>query len=130
VASPYPPGVWGPYLLEPGEPERPERGWDLLGYDVADGAWFCGLSNCAYTPDEPVTLRESWAPELNEHHLFHDREPAFGFVEVTNARVPEHAPFHVYGLYRVRQPPRRAPTLESVVLRSAGGRRGLRWWSG
>ncbi len=27
--------------------------------------------------------------------------PAFAFAEVTNARVPEHAPFHVFSLYRL-----------------------------
>jgi hypothetical protein len=39
---------------------------------------------------------------LNEHHLFGDPEPGFAFVDVDNARVPEHTPFHVYGLYRLK----------------------------
>jgi hypothetical protein len=102
VVSPYPPGVGGPYLLEPAEPEQPEKSWDLLGYDVADGGWFSGLSNCGYTLEDTDRLREMWGPKLNEHHLFRDHRAAFAFVEVTNARVPEHAPFHVYSLYRLQ----------------------------
>jgi hypothetical protein len=46
-------------------------------------------------------LRETWAPKLNEHHLFRDHEPAFAFAAVTDRRVPDHAPFHVYSLYRL-----------------------------
>jgi hypothetical protein len=84
----------------PTEPARPHESWTLLGYDVADFP-FSGLSNCGYTPEESERLRERWAPKLNEHHLFRDPEPAFAFLELTNARVPEHAPFHVYSLYRL-----------------------------
>ena len=102
VVSPYPPGIGDPFLLEPAEPDQPKRSWDLLGYDVADGAWFSGLSNCAYTREERARLRETWAPKLNEHHLFRDHEPALDFIQVTNARVPEHAPFHAYSLYRLQ----------------------------
>jgi hypothetical protein len=96
--GPYPKG---PYLV-PAEPAQPERSWNLLGYDVADGGRISGLSNCGYTAGESERLCEEWAPKLNEHHLFRDREAGFAFVDVANVRVPEHAPFHVYSLYSVR----------------------------
>jgi hypothetical protein len=88
----------GPYAV-PTEPPRPESTWSLLGYDVADGSWVSGLSNCGYTPEEGGRLGDEWASKLNDHHLFDDQETAFAFLDVTNARVPEHAPFHVYSLY-------------------------------
>jgi len=86
----------------PTDPAQPEEDWTLLGYDVADFP-FSGLSNCGYTTEDSGRLRETWAPKLNEHHLFRDHETAFAFLdEVTNTRVPDHAPFHVYSLYRLR----------------------------
>ena len=52
-----------------------------------------------HTPEESKRLRKKWAPKLNEHHLFDDQETAFAFVGIANARVLEHAPFHVFSLY-------------------------------
>jgi hypothetical protein len=98
----FPDTPGGPYPWSPRvEPARPENSWILLGYDVADPAPFSGLSDCGYTPAESERLREEWAPRLNEHHLFTEQEDAFTFVEVSNERVPEHAPFHVFSLYRL-----------------------------
>ena len=85
----------------PAEPAQPEASWNLLGYDVADAALFSGLSDCGYTREDSERLRGSWVSALNDHHLFSAHGPAFEFVDVTNARVPEHAPFHVYSLYRL-----------------------------
>jgi hypothetical protein len=90
----------GPYLV-PAEPAAPQRTWRLLGYDIADAGQISGLSNCGYTPEETATLGPKWASRLNDHHLFGDQEAAFAFVEIANARVPEHAPFHVYSLFRL-----------------------------
>jgi hypothetical protein len=84
----------------PTEPAQPAKDWTLLGYDVADFP-FSGLSNCGYTPEDSDRLRPTWGPTLNEHHLFRDPEPAFAFLELTNTRVPAHAPFHLYSLYRL-----------------------------
>jgi hypothetical protein len=97
----FPDTAKGPHPA-PTEPVQPERSWNLLGYDVADGWLFSGLTDCGYTPEDSAGLREKWAPKLNEHHLFRDQEAGFAFVEVSNARVPEHAPFYVYSLYRLR----------------------------
>jgi hypothetical protein len=85
----------------PADPARPAEGWDLLGYDVADGWQFSGLTNCGYTPAESERLGGEWAPALNRHLLLRDEDAGFAFVEVANARVPDHAPFHVFSLYRV-----------------------------
>jgi hypothetical protein len=74
--------------------------WEFLGFDVADGS-ISGLSNCGYQNDEASALRPAWTPRLNDHGLFQDVVDAAAFRDLTNARVPEHAPFFVYGLWVV-----------------------------
>jgi|SRR5215469_2481513 len=93
-------GEFGPYA-EPTTPKglRPE--WIRLGYDVSDGSLLSGLSNCAYTDVERDILRQEWGRRLNRYHLFEESDRASRFREITNRRVPEHAPFFVYGLYSV-----------------------------
>ena len=80
-----------------------EPGWRPLGFDIADGA-ISGLSNCGYLPDEAHALREAWAARLNEHGLFDEARDALAFRAVTDARVREHAPFAVYGIWMVEDP--------------------------
>jgi hypothetical protein len=92
----------GPYR-EKMEPEAVSTDWTLLGFDVADAGFISGLSNCGYTPEEVAGLRATWASALNAHHLFDDLEKALAFRELTEARVPEHAPFFVYALRRLVQ---------------------------
>ena len=90
----------GPYP-EAGKPSRPQGGWELLGYDVADRWLLSGLSNCGWERAE-VRPPAAWSnARLNEHHLFQHPEAAFEYVEAANSRVPEHAPFFVYSLYRL-----------------------------
>jgi hypothetical protein len=101
---------WTVAVTRPGErtaelwwdtaPEAVDAAWTLLGYDVSDAALLSGLSNCGYDDERP-RLQAAWAEHLNEHHLFRDATRADGFRAETDARVPEHAPFFVYGLYRV-----------------------------
>jgi hypothetical protein len=79
----------------------PDAQWERLGYDVADSSLISGLSNCGYTPQEAGVLRPAWSRRLNKHHLFEEMQPASEFSQLTNRRVPEHAPFYVYGLYVV-----------------------------
>ncbi|PTL76850.1 hypothetical protein DAT35_47090 [Vitiosangium sp. GDMCC 1.1324] len=97
-------GTWqgGPYR-EPTVPAMREEGWKLLGYDVADGGLISGLSNCGYTEAEAASLRAKWAGHLNEHHLLGDLERALEFREVSDRRVPEHAPFFVFGLWLIEE---------------------------
>jgi hypothetical protein len=75
--------------------------WPRLGWDVADMGLISGLSNCGYTPGERATLAGQFGPGLNDHHLFSDHDLADQFRHITNARVPEHAPFFVFGIYWV-----------------------------
>jgi hypothetical protein len=91
-------GQAGPYL-EPTSPAGINPDWLFLGFDVADGSLVSGLSNCGYLPDEVARLRSEWWPHVNENHLFRNAATAFKFRELADARVPEHAPFFVYGLY-------------------------------
>jgi len=89
-----------PYVVEI-TPGRVERGWTLLGLDVGDRWLLSGLTNCGYEPSERTALRSRWGGELNEHHLFDRLAPARAFRDATNVRVPEHAPFFVFALFRM-----------------------------
>ena len=90
----------GPYAVR-SEPSNALPGWQLLGYDVADRWLLSGLCNCGWEPGEIPPPSARSAAELNEHHLFRDPDPAFHFAELTSRRVPEHAPFFVYSVYRL-----------------------------
>jgi hypothetical protein len=79
----------------------PSGRYDLLGYDVADYYLLGGLTNCGYEPEEAAALAPAWAPVLNKWHLFDNPEDATAFAAVTEQRVPEHAPFYVYGIYQL-----------------------------
>jgi hypothetical protein len=91
-------GAIGPYENPVGGVREP--GWIFLGYDVADPS-ISGLSNCGYSEEERLRLAPVWAPRLNSHHLFENLDHAFEFRALTDARVPEHAPFFVVGLWLV-----------------------------
>jgi hypothetical protein len=99
-------GPCGPFLNATDSDPAPGGGstaeWMLLGFDVADSGFLSGLSNCGYSAEERPALREQWAPLLNDHHLFAEPIPAFAFRALTDARVPEHAPFFVYGLHLIQ----------------------------
>ncbi|MCC6699578.1 MAG: hypothetical protein IT365_28390 [Candidatus Hydrogenedentes bacterium] len=83
------------------EPDSPGSDWTRLGFDVADlGGSVSGLMNCGYSAADRVVVAE-FGPLLNEWHLFDDAEDAQRFRARTDARVPEHAPFFVYGLWRI-----------------------------
>lgn len=114
-AAPQGPGCWRIAITVIDNPESSEQhpSWDFplswpepeprtefLGYDVGDAGLLSGLMNCGYD-EEAAELRERFARHLNHHHLFYDRERALHFARLTNERVPEHAPFFVYGLYRL-----------------------------
>lgn len=79
--------------------------WVLLGYDVSDQWLLSGLSNCGYGTNEAElqTLRETYASSLNEHHLFASLKSAVDFMQLSDERVPEHAPFFVFGLWLIKK---------------------------
>jgi hypothetical protein len=89
---------WDPFLW-PTIPAQVEPSWVLLGYDVADMAFISGLTNCGYSQNEIKVLSEHYGTHLNRYHLFQNLRYASEFRMMTNIRVPEHAPFFVYGLY-------------------------------
>jgi hypothetical protein len=73
--------------------------WAFLGFDIADAGLTSGLSNCAFVGDEKQKLANQFAASLNEHGLFTDLDLANRFVEISNARVNEHAPFFAFGIW-------------------------------
>lgn len=75
----------------------------LLGFDVADGSFVSGLTNCGYATDQKEEARRLWGERLNLHHLFGSPEDADSFRLTADRGVPEHSPFRVYGLYRVEE---------------------------
>ena len=89
----------GPYL-DATLPEVRNPAWQFLGFDITDGGFISGLSNCGYG-NERAALAAEWERDLNPNHLFNDLRRAFQFRNLTNARVPEHAPFFVIGLWSI-----------------------------
>ena len=91
--------AWDRFLTKT-NPSQPEKGWTFLGYDIADQGFISGLSNCGYSHGV-VALRRKWSRFLNEHHLFDNLSSANEFRIFTNRRVKEHAPFFVFGIWRI-----------------------------
>jgi len=91
----------GPYLAQT-NPQRRDSAWRFLGFDITDPG-ISGLTNCGYDPTERDILAAQWGRHLNRYHLFDDLDHAFEFRTLTNARVPEHAPFFVIGLWSIEE---------------------------
>ena len=87
----------------PARPAHRAAGWPLLGFDVTDGGFLSGLSDCGFAAAERPVLVARWTGCLNRHHLFDELAPAFEFRNLSNTRVREHAPFFVVGLWLVRE---------------------------
>ena len=87
--------------LEPTLPDRLPDGSTLLGYDVADAGRISGLANCGYTDENAGALKPAWGPRLNSVGLLSTLEDAVAFRQASDERVPEHAPFWVYALWRL-----------------------------
>ncbi len=86
-------------------PTLRDPAWAFLGYDVSDQWLLSGLSNCGYGTNESEIqiLRETYASDLNEHHLFDALKPAVDFMHLSDERVREHAPFFVFGLWLIKK---------------------------
>jgi hypothetical protein len=74
---------------------------EFLGFDVADGGHISGLSNCGYKQEAKDVLAKQWGKRLNKYGLLPSLGDAVEFREMTNARVPEHAPFWIFGIHRL-----------------------------
>jgi hypothetical protein len=96
----------GPHLA-PTAPERRDAAWRFLGFDITDGAFISGLSDCGYSHEEHDGLAAEWACHLNRYHLFDNLGHAFKFRALTNTRVRAHAPFFVIGLWLLAKVPKR-----------------------
>jgi hypothetical protein len=82
----------------------PDEPWELLGYDVSDTGLLSGLSNCGYSEREDLpATRERYGSFLNSFHLFSAPELALEFMQFSDERVPEHAPFFVFGLWLIKR---------------------------
>jgi hypothetical protein len=92
-----PPSIATPSVADPK--------WLLLGYDVASLGPISALSNCGFTPDTTVmeVVKTQWGSQLNTFHLFNEYSQANEFKNYSNGRVPEHAPFFVYGIWLIRE---------------------------
>jgi hypothetical protein len=88
-----------------GNPVPPDiaSNWSFLGYDVSAEGLLSGLTNCShpYTPEQLSGYRSKWSKHLNSNHLFEDQDWASSFKQCIDQRVPEHAPFFVFGLWLV-----------------------------
>lgn len=82
-------------------PSKCPPGSELLGYDVADGGWISGLSNCGYSSEERNTLRHPWVSRVNEFGLLKTLDEAVQFRLLSDTRVPDHSPFWIYGIWRL-----------------------------
>jgi len=82
-------------------PDAIPLGSTFLGYDVADSSLYSGLCNCGYSVSDKKLLSMQWSSKLNEFGLFRDLNDALQFRVITDARVLEHAPFWIFGLYRI-----------------------------
>ncbi len=86
-------------------PSLRDPAWAFLGYDVCDKWLLSGLSNCGYGTNEAEIqlLRDTYASDLNEHHLFDSIELATEFRRLSDERVQEHAPFFVFGIWLINK---------------------------
>lgn len=87
------------YLVQDSIPSPDPTKFELLGFDVADSGLISALSNCGWSPEEKPEATACWKKYLNHHHLFDDACKAQEFVEFSDKRVQEHAPFFVFGLW-------------------------------
>jgi hypothetical protein len=88
-------------VLEGDEIQRPSAAeFRLIGYDTADWGLISAVSNCGIRPEEGGGLYgKQWGHKLNHFHPFDTVSDADEFVDFANQRVPEHAPFFVFGLW-------------------------------
>jgi hypothetical protein len=83
---------------DPIHPEKPQRGWTALGYDVANTGYGSGLTNCGMFVEERPRLRQRWRPHLNEYGLFAAIDSATQFCQDANVRLEPDGPFLIFQL--------------------------------
>ncbi len=91
------------------QPEADDAGQyatDSFGYDVADRYLLSGLSNCGLSAEEIGIVRKQFAAQINPFGLFSDPVVAADFRVSCDQLVPEHAPFCIYRIRRIKPLPR------------------------
>lgn len=83
------------------DPAEPPPRSEFLGFDVADLSGISALCNCEYSHETKKHLAPVWVPRLNVFGLLTTSEHAAEFKQLSDSRVSEHAPFWVYGIWRV-----------------------------
>lgn len=78
---------------------------DFLGYDVADFMLMSGINNCGYEVGDRK-LFEQYIPYINEYGLVSDLDAADSIRKLNDQRVPEHAPFYIFGIYEIKARPK------------------------
>jgi len=75
----------------------PRVAWRRVGFDVADTGFVSGLSNCGWKEEETF-LKRKWIRFINADGLLTNFDAALDFRAEMDERIPEHAPFFVYGI--------------------------------
>ena len=75
-----------------------------LGYDVTDKYMLSILSNCMYTKEEIIAIKQSYLLSLNKYNLFDSPLDALSFCSDSAERVPEHMPCFCMGLHKLIWP--------------------------
>ncbi len=70
-------------------------------YDVSDAGFIRALSDCEYTPHSRQSLSPQWSGRINEFGLSLSIDGALDCCGISDSRIPEHAPFRVYGIHVV-----------------------------
>jgi hypothetical protein len=84
------------------DPLETDPAWELLGYDVSDFWLQSAVSNCGLWSEEFDGRNALYEGDLNEHILFCSPDIADQFRQDADLLVPEHAPFFVYSLHKIR----------------------------
>jgi hypothetical protein len=91
-----------PLPLPFARPTARDPAWPLLGYDIADRKGFSGLTDRRYDMGvEHAELQQAHGVRLNDRHLFRTADYADEFRRLCDTRLPELAPFFVFGLWRI-----------------------------
>jgi hypothetical protein len=92
---------WESLLTEPADPNvLDHHEWQLAGYDVADQYLTSGLSNCGLDNEERPLVAGQFQKSINEFGLFSNMNSATAFKAFIDHKIPEHAPFFVFGIYK------------------------------
>jgi hypothetical protein len=84
--------------------ENDKQRWFLSGFDVGDDGLSSALLGLSHdVKQEYKAKRDAFAALLNNKHLFNSKSDAFKFCQFENSRVPEHAPFLIYGIWLLDQ---------------------------